>query len=284
MAPFPVTEEILCQFVASVAAHGVVYNSLKAFISALCFFQISQFGKDPSVNEMCTLQYVLIDIKGVNPSQQETRQGLTFPSSQWYWENCIVNGILNHQLIITQCYGRHLAFTNMFLRAGEASVPSLNFLYIIQTLTHTRGRKHRLNSITKIYLLADYCSKNRPISCGSTYIHGQNLMSPLPSCSSSFIYWETGKGEGHPGPLFRFEDKCPLRRDTFVREVRQALKTIGYNEAKYAGHSFRIGVTTTVAAVGVEDSLIKSLRRWQSTTYLPYVKIPRETLTAWLVQ
>ena len=64
-----------------------------------------------------------------------------------------------------------------------------------------------------------------------------------------------------PGPLSRLEDKCPLTRDKFVREVRQALKAAGYDEEKYAGHSFWIGAATTAAAAGIEDSLIKSLGR-----------------------
>ena len=41
--------------------------------------------------------------------------------------------------------------------------------------------------------------------------------------------------------------------------MRQALKAAGYDEEKYAGHSFRIGVATTAAAAGIEDSLIKAL-------------------------
>ena len=32
------------------------------------------------------------------------------------------------------------------------------------------------------------------------------------------------------GALFRLEDKRPLTRDKFVREVRQALKAAGYDE------------------------------------------------------
>ena len=51
--------------------------------------------------------------------------------------------------------------------------------------------------------------------------------------------------------------------EKFVRKVRQALKAAGYDEEKYAGHSFRIGKATTAAAAGIEDYLIKSLGRWQ---------------------
>ena len=49
---------------------------------------------------------------------------------------------------------------------------------------------------------------------------------------------------------------------------------------KYSGHSFRIGAATTAAAVGVEDSMIKTLGRWKSAAYLAYVRIPWKRLAA----
>ena len=56
------------------------------------------------------------------------------------------------------------------------------------------------------------------------------------------------------GPLFRFEDGTPLTRPRLVRELRAA------------------------AAVGVEDSLIKILGRWQSAAYSQYVRIPPDDI------
>ena len=40
---------------------------------------------------------------------------------------------------------------------------------------------------------------------------------------------------------------------------------------KYAGHSFRIGVATTAASTGIEDSTIQTLGLWQSSSYLLYI-------------
>ena len=44
------------------------------------------------------------------------------------------------------------------------------------------------------------------------------------------------------------------------------------------GHSFRIGAATTAAEKGVEDSLIKTLGRWESNAYQTYIRVPREVL------
>ena len=61
--------------------------------------------------------------------------------------------------------------------------------------------------------------------------------------------------------------------------VRAALTSAGVDQQKYCGHSFRIGAATTAAAKGVEDSIIKTLGRWESVAYLQYVQIPRNQLT-----
>ena len=65
-----------------------------------------------------------------------------------------------------------------------------------------------------------------------------------------------------------------------MQEVRKALSAVGLDQSKYAGHSFRIGAATTAAAVGIEDSTIKTLGRWESAAYQLYVKLPREVLTS----
>ena len=81
-----------------------------------------------------------------------------------------------------------------------------------------------------------------------------------------------------PGPLFRFASGAYLTRESFVKEVRAALSKAGVVSSEYCGHSFRIGAATTAAALGLEDSLIKALGRWESSAYQLYVKFPRETL------
>ena len=88
------------------------------------------------------------------------------------------------------------------------------------------------------------------------------------------------RGSG-PGPLFVFSSGRFLTRKRFVELVRAALSSAGVDQEKYCGHSFRIGAATTAAAKGVEDSIIKTLGRWESVAYLQYVRIPRNQLTSY---
>ena len=80
------------------------------------------------------------------------------------------------------------------------------------------------------------------------------------------------------GALFTFGDGRVLTRARFVELVRAALGRAGVDQAKYSGHSFRIGAATTAAAKGIEDCIIKILGRWESLAYLQYIKVPREQL------
>ena len=84
-----------------------------------------------------------------------------------------------------------------------------------------------------------------------------------------------------PGPLFQYMDGRFLTRQRFVDAVREALDCTGVDKKQYCGHSFRIGAATTAAAKGIEDSIIKTLGRWESVAYLQYVKIPRQQLVGY---
>ena len=84
-----------------------------------------------------------------------------------------------------------------------------------------------------------------------------------------------------PGPLFTFQDGSFLSHPKFVELVRDALVKAGFDQQRYCSHSFRIGAATTAAKKGLEDSIIKTLGRWESVAYLQYVKIPREQLAGY---
>ena len=87
------------------------------------------------------------------------------------------------------------------------------------------------------------------------------------------------RGAGN-GPLFIFENGSFLTRDNFVTEVRRVLDGAGIEASHYSGHSFRIGAATTAALAGVQDHMIKTLGRWQSSAYLAYIRLPPASLAS----
>ena len=70
-----------------------------------------------------------------------------------------------------------------------------------------------------------------------------------------------------PRPLFVFRSGIYLTRKRFVDRVRAALRQTDVDQRKYCGHSFRIGAATTAATKRIEDSVIKTLVRWESVAY-----------------
>ena len=69
-------------------------------------------------------------------------------------------------------------------------------------------------------------------------------------------------------PLFMSVDGTPLHRSAFITDLHSILHSLGLNDTKYCGHSFRIGAATT----SVEDHLIKTLGRWSSSCYTRYIR------------
>ena len=87
------------------------------------------------------------------------------------------------------------------------------------------------------------------------------------------------RGTGR-GPSFIFEDGRPLTRQQFIIALRGIFKEVGIDSCKYSGHSFQIGAATTAATKGLQDSLIKTLGRWESVAYQQYVRTPQAPLAA----
>lgn len=74
-------------------------------------------------------------------------------------------------------------------------------------------------------------------------------------------------------PLFQEAPGAALTRNTFIREVRDALERAGIPPAGYAGHSFRRGAATMAAANGIHGHEIQLLGRWRSDAWKLYVNV-----------
>ena len=112
---------------------------------------------------------------------------------------------------------------------------------------------------------ADQFGNGSTIHLGST---GNNI------CPVSALLQYLAIRPTAPGPLFISHEEKYLPKEMLIHRVRQALADAGIDSSFYSGHSFRIGAATTAATCGLNDSLIKTLGCWESSSYLVYIKIP----------
>ena len=74
------------------------------------------------------------------------------------------------------------------------------------------------------------------------------------------------------GPLFCWKDGSPVTRPKFVERLRSTLQAAGVDPSHYSGHSFRIGVATVATANRIGDATFQLLGRWNSHSYVRYVR------------
>ena len=275
--PLPVTELNLCLFVSHLASNNVSHKSIKCYLSAVRHLHIAAVGSELGIGDMTLLGYVLLGIKRTQASSGQaaprTRLPVTAPVMRLLkrsWES--QGASFDHQMLWATC----CTCFHGFLRSGEATVPTLT---AYDPSVHLSMADVSLDSASNpgMAILRIKASKTDQFRRGVNVFLGRtdNDLCPV----AALLAYIARRGTD-PGPLFRFSDRSPLTREALVREIRAALQGSGLDPSLYSGHSFRSGAATTAAAAGVPDSLIKILGRWESSAYLRYVQLPRESLSA----
>lgn len=164
-----------------------------------------------------------------------------------------------------------------FMRAGELTAPSASHYDPVVHLCIADIAVDDRDSPSMLHVSIKQ-SKTDPFRKGVCLAIGRT---GTPLCPvAALLDFLTVRGAS-PGPLFTFKDGSFLTRPKFVELVRAALQTAGVDQQRYCGHSFRIGAATTAASKGLEDCIIKTLRRWKSVAYMQYVKIPHHQLAGY---
>ena len=281
LPPFPLSEDQLCTYVAHLVDEGLQYSFVKGYLSAIRRLQIVQGLGDPFISSWPLLEYALRGVKLHQARSRDTRAKKRLPVTtdilnklKSFWSSD--NSNFDHIMLWAACcmcfYG--------FLRSGEITIPSLAEFDPDGHLCEgdVTLDTHDAPSVVRVHIKT---SKTDPFRRGVFVFMGKtsNELCPVAAISAYLVV------RGHtPGPFFHFNSGSPLSRELFVKHVRRALNAQGVDASSYSGHSFRIGAATAAAAAGLEDSLIKTLGRWQSAAYQSYVRIPRERLASVSVQ
>ena len=273
LVPYPLNETLLCSFVTFLDQEGLKHQSIKCYLSALRHAQIANGFPDPRIGlDHPRLEGILRGIKRSQAPSSSSRTRLPITPEILRLIHSHLPSSPDSCMIWAACC---LGFFG-FLRVGEFTVPSATEFNpeVHLSLADVALDSHSSPSLMRVRIKQ---SKTDPFRLGVDIYLGK---APPPLCPiSAMVAYIASRGP-QPGPLFLFSDGSSLSRQRLVDLVRDCLRRAGLNEGSYAGHSFRIGAATTAAATGVEDSLIQTLGRWQSSAYLRYIHISRSSLAS----
>ncbi len=270
------TEKQLCRYVSGLAEEGLQHSSIKGYLSAIRRLQIVWGAGDPFQASWPLLECTLkgIKLKQAKSAASRPRQRLPITPAilrklrkVWEQEKESWDNIMLWAACSMCFFG--------FLRSGEITVPSLA-QYDAGAHLSEGDVLLEGSSPPRMVQVTIKASKTDPFRKGVTLYLGRSGNEELCPVSAIAAYL-VARGRT-PGPFFKMASGVPLSRERLVQKVRAALEIAGVDAAKYSGHSFRIGAAMTAATVGIEDSLIKTLGRWESAAYLLYVRVPRNRL------
>lgn len=160
-----------------------------------------------------------------------------------------------------------------FLRCSEFTVRSLSCV-----APCLRIRDIKFSSDNAMFILTLTSSKADPFRQGVEISFFPNNRCCPVSCMLKYLNEIRRESKNSSSPLFVDSQHRPFSRELFLSYLRDILSRLGYNPSDYSGHSFRIGAASSAAAAGVEDHLIRTLGRWNSSCYVRYIRVSRETL------
>lgn len=259
-------------FICHLHASKLAPSTIKSYLAAIRFEQISRGGGNPEIYKMPQLEYVIKGYKRMAPGGTRRRLPITpeiLLKLREVWNKSPGERRDTRMLWAACC----LCFFG-FLRSGEAVAPSVGQYDPSSHLCYSDVKVDNLASPSFLQVRIK-ASKTDPFRQGVSIYIGATGGKLCPV--TAMLAYMVQRGN-QPGPLFIWEDKRFLTREGFVTGVRGALTAAGLVATDYAGHSFRIGAATTAARQGLQDSLIKTLGRWESAAYTCYIRTAPESL------
>lgn len=260
----------LCRFVAHLYNIQLASSSVRLYLSALRFFQINLSGVDPSLPDMARLHYT---VRGLSRLQlagdRPTRLPITLDILETLFRVWSVESPTYERVMLWAACS--LGFF-AFLRAGEFTLTSNSSHQMVLAPSDIQVDSTSNPTYLTVTLRR---SKTDPFGQGCTLYIGKT---DSRTCPVTAILAYLSLRSPAAGPLFIHENGAPLLRSEPVSVVRSALSSAGLEVSRFTGHSFWIGAATSSALAGLPDSLIQTLGRWKSSSFLHYIRTPPQTL------
>ena len=264
-ALLPADEQSLMRF-ASFLTDSLHHSSIKVYLSAVRSLHIDNGLPDPLINCL-QLQRLQQGIKRVQGSSTSKHLPITIDLLKVIQRSLDLASWAHVMLWAACCLG----FFG-FLRAGEFTTNSPFDPSIHLTVGDVQADSLVDPTCFRVHIK---CSKTDPFRVGCDIYVGRDIGLICPVVALGNFLALRGPS---PGPLFCHADGRALTRQQLSTTMQAILHSTGY-PGSYSGHSFRISVATTAAALGIPDHLIKTLGRWSSDAYQLYIRTPVGSLT-----
>ena len=276
LSPFPVSESVLCYFSSFLACQHISPQTIKTYLAGIRHMQITLGLPEPrQFSSLPRLRLVQAGIQRCYSQQRQGKDHIRLPITpeillklRSYWDQ-----FSSDKDIIMVWAAAVLCFFGFF-RSGEITLQSTTSF---NPATHLAWGDVAVDSRQTPTMLKVHLKRSKSDQLGKgvdVFIgHTSNPLCPVSAVLSYIMVRGTAAG-----PFFQSSTGTPLTKSYFISEVRQALEAVGLPYKDFAGHSFRIGAATTAAKAGLEDSVIRTLGRWNSNAFLVYIRTPREQL------
>ena len=269
----PASQHTLCLFISFLARSGLSYATINSYLSALRYLHIINGVPEPKQE---LLPKFLLVKRGIRKEkakchQQKPRLPIT-PQILRHIKALWLTQQIDHDTVMlwAACC---LCFFGFF-RLGEITCSTESSFDKDSDLAISDlaldNHTHPSFIVVKLkQSKTDQFRKGAQIVVGRT----DNDLCPV----AALLHFISIRGTAE-GPLFRFQNGKFLTKSNFIPHIRRALSTLGYDSHHYAGHSFRIGAASTAAKANLEDSMIRTLGRWESDAFLSYIRTPASQL------
>ena len=277
ITPLPTSENILCYYTACLGQQGLSHNTIKTYLSGVRQIQIGYGYPDPTIDHMPRLRQILKGVKvEAGKSGKPTHSRLPITPSilrkmkrAWFaGSHSPYNQSMLWAAAVTTFFS--------FCRSGEITIPHEGAYDPTAHLSFSDVAVNDAKTPSVISILIKQ-SKTDQGREGTRVVIGKTGDDLCPV--SALLSYLSLRGS-NPGPLFRWQNGTALTKPRFVSEVRLALTAANLPAKDFAGHSFRIGATTTSATAGLDDSTIQTLGRWKSASYLLYIRMEPQQLAS----